>query len=123
MVSKEKLEISTFLCVIVLLKDQIRTYELETNKIGAYVYCIDGYKWIYTADILGGTLTSTLNQMMEDGSEQGESDYDEQSDDEDEKWRPESLSNAAQLEWRSLTASLNTQLENTNTPIAYDPMI
>ena len=44
----------------------IKKLELKTNKIGAYVYCIDGYKWIYTADILGGTLTSTLNQMMEE---------------------------------------------------------
>ena len=44
----------------------IKKLDLKTNEIGAYVYCIDGYKWVYTADILGGTLTSTLNQMMEE---------------------------------------------------------
>ena len=44
----------------------IKKLELETNKIGAHVYCIDGYKWIYTVDYLGGSFTSTLNQMMEE---------------------------------------------------------
>lgn len=44
----------------------IKKLDLKTNKIGAYVYCIDGYKWIYTAEILGGSVATSLNQMMEE---------------------------------------------------------
>ncbi len=43
----------------------IKKLDLETNKIGAYVYCIDGYKWLYCRNYRS-TLTSTLNQMMEE---------------------------------------------------------